>query len=84
MGGVSMLLFGIIAASGIRMLVETKVDYSKPINLILTTTVLVIGLSGATLKLGHFELKGMALATIVAIVLSLFFKLLDKLKLTNE
>lgn len=84
MGGVSMLLFGIIAASGIRMLVETKVDYSKPINLILTTTVLVIGLSGATLKLGHFELKGMALATIVAIVLSLFFKLLDKLKLLNE
>ncbi|MDU0202403.1 MULTISPECIES: uracil permease [Paenibacillus] len=84
MGGVSMLLFGIIAASGIRMLVETKVDYSKPINLILTTSVLVIGLSGATLKLGNFELKGMALATIVAIVLSLFFKLLDKLKLTNE
>ncbi|WP_309491768.1 uracil permease [Paenibacillus anseongensis] len=84
MGGVSLLLFGIIAASGIRMLVETKVDYSKPMNLILTTTVLVIGLSGATLKLGNFELKGMALATIVAIVLSLFFKLLDKLKLTNE
>ncbi len=84
MGGVSLLLFGIIAASGIRMLVETKVDYSKPMNLILTTAVLVIGLSGATLKLGNFELKGMALATIVAIVLSLFFKLLDKLKLTNE
>ncbi|MBP1966534.1 uracil permease [Paenibacillus aceris] len=84
MGGVSMLLFGIIAASGIRMLVETKVDYAKPVNLILTTTVLVIGLSGASLKLGHFELKGMALATIVAIVLSLFFKLLDKLKLSNE
>lgn len=84
MGGVSMLLFGIIAASGIRMLVETKVDYAKPVNLILTTTVLVIGLSGAALKLGHFELKGMALATIVAIVLSLFFKLLDKLKLSNE
>ncbi|OXM84304.1 uracil permease [Paenibacillus rigui] len=84
MGGVSLLLFGVIATSGIRMLVETKVDYSKPINLILTTVVLVIGLSGATLKWGHFELKGMALATIVTIVLSLFFKLLEVLKLTNE
>ncbi|SFK69749.1 uracil permease [Paenibacillus sp. 1_12] len=84
MGGVSLLLFGVIAASGIRMLVETKVDYSKPINLILTTVVLVIGLSGATLKWGQFELKGMALATIVTIILSLFFKLLEVLKLTNE
>lgn len=84
MGGVSLLLFGIIAASGIRMLVETKVDYAKPVNMILTTAVLVIGLSGAALKWGHFELKGMALATVVAIVLSLFFKLLDVLKLSNE
>jgi uracil permease len=84
MGGVSLLLFGVIASSGIRMLVETKVDYAKPVNLILTTIVLVIGLSGAALKFGHFELKGMALATVSAIVLSLFFKLLDILKLSNE
>lgn len=84
MGGVSLLLFGVIATSGIRMLVETKVDYSKPINMILTTVVLVIGLSGATFKWGNFELKGMALATIVTIVLSLFFKLLEVLKLTND
>jgi len=84
MGGVSLLLFGVIAASGIRMLVETKVDYSKPVNLILTTIVLVIGLSGVTFKWGHFEMKGMALATVVTIVLSLFFKLLDVLKLSNE
>ncbi|MDF2961739.1 MAG: uraA [Paenibacillus sp.] len=84
MGGVSLLLFGVIAASGIRMLVETKVDYSKPANLILTTVVLVIGLSGATLRWGHFELKGMALATVAAILLSLFFKLLETLKLSNE
>lgn len=84
MGGVSLLLFGVIATSGVRMLVETKVDYSKPINLVLTTVVLVIGLSGATFKWGHFELKGMALATIVTIVLSLFFKLLQICRLTNE
>src|SRR5699024_4343821 len=44
MGGISLLLFGIIAASGIRMLVEAKVDYSKSQNLILTCVVLVIGI----------------------------------------
>ncbi|CAG7628338.1 Uracil permease [Paenibacillus allorhizosphaerae] len=84
MGGVSLLLFGIIAASGVRMLVETKVDYSKASNLILTCVVLVIGISGTTVTIGSFSLKGMALATVVAIILSLFFKLLDKQGLTNE
>lgn len=63
MGGVSLLLFGVIAASGIRMLVESKVDYSKPKNLILTSIVLIIGLSGAHLDIGSVSLKGMALAT---------------------
>jgi len=84
MGGISLLLFGIIGASGIRMLVEAKVDYSKSQNLILTCIVFVIGLSGAAVTIGSVALKGMGLATIVAIILSLFFKLLDVLKLSNE
>lgn len=84
MGGISMLLFGIIAASGIRMLVESKVDYSNSQNLILTCVVFVVGISGATIYLGEVELTGMGLATIVAILLSLSFKLFDVLKLSNE
>lgn len=84
MGGISLLLFGVIAASGIRMLVESKVDYAKASNLMLTTIVLVIGISGAKIAWGNFELKGMALATVVAIVLSLFFKLSEVLGLSNE
>src|SRR5690625_3757141 len=84
MGGISILLFGIIAASGIRMLVEAKVDYSKSQNLILTCVVLVIGISGATINIGEVALTGMGLATVVAIVLGLFFKILDILKLSNE
>lgn len=84
MGGISMLLFGIIAASGIRMLVEAKVDYSKSQNLILTCVVFVIGISGATLQIKEVALSGMGLATVVAIVLGLFFKLLDVLNLSNE
>lgn len=84
MGGVSLLLFGVIAASGFRMLVESKVDYSKPANLFLTTVVLVTGLSGVKLTIGDFSLSGMALATVVAIVLSLLFKVFDVLKLSND
>ncbi|MUK90283.1 uracil permease [Ornithinibacillus sp. L9] len=84
MGGISLLLFGIIAASGIRMLVEAKVDYSRSQNLILTCVVLVIGISGATIQVGDVALTGMGLATIVAIILSLLFKLFDVLKLSNE
>lgn len=84
MGGISLLLFGIIGASGIRMLVEAKVDYSKSQNLILTSVVLVIGISGASVQIGEVSLTGMGLATIVAIILSLFFKILEILNLSNE
>jgi uracil permease len=84
MGGVSMLLFGVIAASGLRMLVEQKVDYSKSRNLILSSTVLVIGLSDIAVTIGTVQLKGMALATISSILLSLTFALLDKFKLMNN
>src|SRR5690606_8158535 len=84
MGVISLLLFCIITASGIRMLVESKVDYSNSQNLILTCVVLVIGISGAVINIGDVELKGMGLATIVAILLSIFFKILNVLKLNND
>lgn len=84
MGGISLLLFGVIAASGIRILVDSKVDYSKSSNLILTTVVLVIGISHTTFTWGPLALKGMALATVVAIILSLSLKLLEIFKLLNE
>jgi uracil permease len=84
MGGVSLLLFGVIAASGIRMLVESRVDYTKPTNIVLTTVVLVIGLSGASVNWGYLSLKGMALATFVAIALSLFFRLLKAIGWLKE
>ncbi|WP_152657225.1 uracil permease [Oceanobacillus sp. CFH 90083] len=84
MGGISLLLFGIIAVSGLRMLVEQQIDYNKSQNLILTCVVLAIGVSGASIQLGTIELKGMGLATIVAILISLFFRLLDTLNLSNE
>lgn len=80
MGGVSMLLFGVIAASGIRILVESKVDYNKPANLLLTSIVMGLGVSTASITIGTVTLKGMALATVVAIILSLAFRLIAKLR----
>ncbi|MCX7841875.1 MAG: uracil permease [Clostridia bacterium] len=84
MGGVSILLFGVIAASGIRILVESKVDFGKSANLILTAVIFVIGISGVAINIGQVQLKGMALATVTGMVLSLVFYVLEKLKLTND
>jgi uracil permease len=84
MGGACILLFGVIAAAGIRMLIEKQVDYTQSRNLILTSVVLISGISGAAVKLGTVELKGMALGTVVAIVLSLLFWGLDHLGLSND
>ncbi|MDR2227824.1 MAG: uracil permease, partial [Providencia sp.] len=74
MGGVSLLLYGVIGASGIRVLIDSKVDYNKPQNLILTSVILIIGVSGAVIHIGQAELKGMALATIVGIFMALLFR----------
>ncbi|ETS30370.1 uracil permease [Photorhabdus temperata] len=77
MGGVSLLLYGVIGASGIRVLIDSKVDYNKAQNLILTSVILIIGVSGAKINIGVTELKGMALATIVGIGMSLIFCLMS-------
>lgn len=83
-GGVSMMLFGVIAASGLRMLIEAKVDYSKSRNLLLSAVVFVVGISGVPINIGGTQLKGMVLATLVAIVLSLVFYLFEQLGWSNE
>ncbi len=80
MGGVCLLLFGVIAITGIRMLIERKVDYTQPRNLILTSVVMIAGVSGAVVKVGTLELKGMALGTVVAIGLNLAFGLIDRFR----
>ncbi len=84
MGGVCILLFGFIAASGIRMLIEKQVDYTKSRNLILTAVTMISGLSGATIVLGPVQLKGMGLATVVAIITSLAFLIFDKTHMSND
>jgi len=83
-GGITFLLYGMIGASGLRILVDKKVDYSKNKNLILTSVVFVAGLSGLTITIGSISLSGMTLAAITAIVISLIFHALDKAKLMND
>ena len=83
-GGISFLLYGMIGTSGLRILVDNKVDYSKSVNLILTSVVFVTGLSGATITLGSTQLSGMVLACIVGMLLSLLFYVFDKTNLLNK
>ena len=83
-GGISFLLYGMIGASGLRILVDSKVDYGRSRNLTLTSVIFVTGLSGISLKLGNVELSGMVLACVVGMILSLMFHILDRLKLTND
>lgn len=83
-GGISFLLYGMIGASGIRILVDSQVDYGRSRNLTLTSVVFVTGLSGIAVQFGNIQLTGMVLACIVAMGLSLIFYILDKLKLTND
>ena len=72
MGGVSILLFGIIASSGLRMLVDNKVDFGNNRNLVIASVILVLGIGGAFIKVSDsFQLQGMALAAICGVVLNL-------------
>lgn len=83
-GGISFLLFGSIATGGLRTFIEEKVDFAKSRNLILAAVIFVVGMSGIKLTFGNLELKGMGLATIVAMVMGICFMIFDKLGIMNE
>ncbi|RFU63202.1 uracil permease [Peribacillus saganii] len=72
MGGISILLFGIIASSGLRMLIDNKVDFGNNRNLIISSVILVIGVGGAFVKLSDgVSLSGMALAALIGVLLNI-------------
>ena len=83
-GGISFLLYGMIGTSGLRILVDSQVDYGNSRNLALTSVIFVTGLSGIAVKLGNIQLTGMVLACVVGMVLSLVFYVLDYFHLTND
>ena len=83
-GGISFLLYGMIGTSGLRILVDSKVDYGKNRNQALTAVIFVTGLSGIKVNFGNVQLTVMVLECVFGIILILIFYLFDKMKLTND
>ena len=72
LGGMSIILYGVIASNGLRVLIDNQVDFGQQRNLIIASAMLVIGLGGAVLPLGKLvTLSGTALSATVGIVLNL-------------
>ena len=71
LGGVSLLLYGFIAVNGLKVLIENRVDFSKSRNVIIASSMLVLGLGGAALTFGSVTVSGMSLAAVVGVLLNL-------------
>ncbi len=70
-GGMSILLYGIIASNGLKVMIEEQIDFNQVRNLIIASAMLVIGLGGAVLDLGYLTFSGTSLSAIVGIILNL-------------
>ena len=69
LGGISIALFGVIAASGLKILVEHKIDFDNKKNLLIASVILVSGIGGLMIDLGGFQITGVASSTILGILL---------------
>lgn len=83
-GGMELFIFALVAAPGIQLLVEKRVDYRKVSNQIITGSVLIAGISGVSLKLATVELSGMGLGLIIGVILNGATKVLFIAGLLNE
>ncbi|MBM7543663.1 solute carrier family 23 protein [Periweissella beninensis] len=70
-GGISFLLFGVIASSGLRIIVDNKIDFNIKRNLMIASAILVIGIGNAYLQIGSTQFSGLAVATVLGIMLNL-------------
>ena len=68
MGGVSILLFGVIASSGVRVLINNQIDFGRQRNLIIGSVILITGIGGLTINIGQITLSGMALSAIIGVI----------------
>ncbi|WP_174853601.1 uracil-xanthine permease family protein [Streptococcus suis] len=78
LGGMSILLYGVIASNGLKVLIESRVDFGQVRNLIIASSMLVLGLGGAVLNIGAITLSGTALSAIVGIILNLILPKAEK------
>ncbi len=74
LGGVSLLLYGFIAVNGLKVLIKNQIDFEKPKNVVVASTMLVLGLGGAAIAITSGNLSvtisGMSLAAIIGILLN--------------
>ncbi|MCG4282641.1 solute carrier family 23 protein, partial [Lacticaseibacillus saniviri] len=69
-GGISFLLFGVIASNGLRVLIDNQIDFNKKRNLMIASTILVIGIGNASLQFAGYSFSGLALATVIGIAMN--------------
>ncbi len=69
LGGVSIALFGVIASSGLKILIENKVDFDNKKNLLIASVILVSGIGGLTLQIAGLQITGVAFSTLLGIIL---------------
>lgn len=78
LGGVSILLYGFISVNGLKILIQNKVDFENTKNVIVASSMLVLGLGGAAISIItkniSVSISGMSLAALVGILLNLFIK----------
>ena len=70
-GGISILLFGMIASIGVKNMVDAKLDFTNPKIIIISAVMFVLGLGGAKFEFGQFSIEGLGLAAIAGILLNL-------------
>ncbi|MEN2369827.1 uracil-xanthine permease family protein [Leuconostoc lactis] len=71
-GGVGFVLYGVIAAAGLQVIVDNKIDYTQKRNLMIAAPILVIGIGNFHLQLGpQVDFSGVAIATLLGIILNL-------------
>lgn len=70
-GGMTIILYGLIASNGVKVLIQDKTDLGKMKNLVIVSTMLVVGLGGASIQLGaNITISGMSLAAVFGIILN--------------
>ncbi|HLW08727.1 MAG TPA: solute carrier family 23 protein, partial [Marinilabiliaceae bacterium] len=70
-GGIMLLLFGMIAATGINNMIHNKTDMSNTRNLIIVSLILTTGIGGAVLQVGNISMTGIGLSALIGVALNL-------------
>lgn len=83
LGGVTTALYGLIGIIGVKIWLDNKVDFSKPVNQFTAATALIVGIADFTLNLGQLTFNGIALGTIAAIVVYHLMRTVARLRGTD-